>query len=76
MLIYVLSNSRASRNSYIIFKDLRRMIFIITSIICYSRVKRRSIYLSTMFDAYLIGSGVKRQVIEILAGFGLCYSYK
>jgi hypothetical protein len=76
MLVQVLSNSRASRSSYTASKDLRRMIFVITSIVCHSRAKKRSTYLSTMLDAYLIGSGVKRQVIETLAGFGLCHSYK
>jgi len=76
MLVQVLSNSRASRSSYTASKDLRRMIFVITSIVCHSRAKKRSTYLSTMLDAYLIGSGVKRRVIETLAGFGLCHSYK
>jgi hypothetical protein len=76
MLINALSNSRASRNNYITFKDLRKMIFVITSIICYSRAKKRSIYFSIMLDAYLIDSGVKRRVIETLAGFDLCYNYK
>ena len=76
MLVYVLSNSRISRNSSVVSSDLRRFIFVITSIVCYSRAKKRSNYFFIMLDAYLIGSGVKRRVIETLAGFRLCYSYK
>ncbi len=75
MLVYILNNPRISRNSSAASSDLRRLIFVITNIIYYSRVKKRSNYLFTILDAYLIGSGIKRRVIETLAGFRLCYSY-
>jgi hypothetical protein len=52
------------------------MIFVITNIVCHSRAKKRSTYLFTMLDVYLIGSDIKRRVIKTLAGFGLCHSYK
>ena len=29
-----------------------------------------------MLGIYLLGSGVKRQVIKVLAGLGLCNGYK
>ena len=29
-----------------------------------------------MMRVYLLGSGVKRRVLEVLAGLGLCDSYK
>ena len=76
MLVYLLRNPRASRNSSTTSPDLRRPIFVITSIMCHSRAKKSSNYFSSMLDSYLIGSGVKRRVIETLAGFGLCHSYK
>ena len=76
MLVYVLSNPRVSRDSYINFSDLRRKILVIISMIYYSRAKKRSINFFIIFDVFLIGSGVKRRVIEILAGFGLYHDYK
>jgi hypothetical protein len=76
ILVHVLSNPRASRDSYTNSPDLRRKIFVITSMVCHSRAKKRSTYFPTMLDAFLIGSGVKRRVIETLTGFGLCHGYK
>ena len=76
ILVHVLSNSRASRDSYAFSPDLRKRIYVITSMVCHSRAKKRSNQFPSMLDAYLIGSGVKRHVIETLAGFGLCHGYK
>ncbi|XTI84352.1 hypothetical protein V2W45_1225900, partial [Cenococcum geophilum] len=49
--------------------------FAITSIVCYSRAKKRSSFLSLILDIYLIGSSVKRRVIKTLLGFRVYYSY-
>ncbi|XTI93248.1 hypothetical protein V2W45_1250821, partial [Cenococcum geophilum] len=49
--------------------------FAITSIVCYSRAKKRSSFLSLILDIYLIGSSIKRRVIETLLGLGIYYSY-
>ena len=52
-----------------------RRVYAITSIICFSRAKKRSNFFSLVVDIYLIGSSIKRRVFKILAGFGLYYSY-
>jgi hypothetical protein len=69
ILIQLSSNSRAHQPSYSFSptQDLYRRSFTITSIACDSRAKIRSNYLSSILDAYLIGSGV-----ETLSGLGLC----
>ncbi len=66
MLIYILNNRHISRNNSVASPDLRRRIFVITSIIYHSQAKNNSNYLSIILNAYLIDSGVKRRVIEIL----------
>ena len=77
ILIQLLSNPRAHRASYNFpqTQEIYKRSFTITSIVCHSRAKKRSNYLSSMLDAYLIGSGVKRRVVETLSGLGLCHSY-
>jgi len=74
ILVQLLSNSRAHQPSYSFSRtqDLYRRSFTITSIACDSRAKIRSNYLSSILDAYLIGPGVKRRVVETLSGLGLC----
>ncbi len=80
MLLQLIGNQRAHRSSYIANTEssaimLSKRLFAITSMICHSRAKQRSNVLSSMLAIYLVGSGVKRRVIEVLSGLGVCYSY-
>lgn len=78
MLISLLSNQRAHRASYARPSQpntILKRLFTITSIVCHSRAKKQSNFLSTVLGTYLVGTGVKRRVIETLAGLGLCQSY-
>ena len=52
-----------------------KWVYTITSIICVSRVKKRSNFFILLVDIYLIGSSIKRRVFKTLLGFKLCYSY-
>jgi len=73
-----LSNARAHRKGYAVqhqTNEIPKRLFTITSIICHSRAKRRSNYFASLLDAYFIGSGVKRRVIDTLSGLGLCHTY-
>ena len=54
---------------------LKRRMFAITSMVCHSRAKQNSNFLSAMVATYLVGSGVKRRVIECLNGLGFCLGY-
>ena len=40
-----------------------------------SQARNQSNFFATIMDIYLIGSGVKRRVIETLSGLGICHSY-
>ena len=78
ILLKLISNQRAHRASYDATPQsdaLSRRLFAITSIVCHSRAKKRSSFLSSILDVYLIGSGVKRRVIETLSGLGICHGY-
>jgi len=77
VLLRLISNQRAHRSSYDATPQsvLSRRLFAITSIVCHSRAKKRSSFLSSVLDVYLIGSGVKRRVIETLSGLGICHGY-
>jgi hypothetical protein len=81
-LITLLSNQRSHRKSFVPPKDqkksyekIARRIFMITSMICLSQARNQSNFFATIMDIYLIGSGVKRRVIETLSGLGICHSY-
>ena len=52
-----------------------RRAYAITSMIYFSRAKKRSNFFSSVVDIYLIGSGVKRRVFKTLACFRLCHGY-
>ena len=54
---------------------LSRRLFAITSIVYYSWAKKRSSFLSSILDIYLIGFSIKRQVIKTLLGFRVYHSY-
>ncbi len=80
MLLRLICNQRAHRSSYIGNTEssmiiLSKRLFAITSMICHSRAKQQSNVLSSILALYLIGSGVKRRVIEVLSGLGICYGY-
>ena len=85
ILMRMLGNQRAHRASYRSQKAggqkaesqdaLVRRAYAITSMICFSRAKKRSNFFPSLVDIYLIGSGVKRRVFETLSGFGLCHGY-
>lgn len=77
LLTLVLSNPRSRRKSYAHDQadQVRKRLFMLISVICHSRAKKRSNFFTYLVDAYLLGSGVKRRVIETLSGFGLCHSY-
>ena len=80
MLLQLIGNQRAHRSSYAGNTELSavmlsKRLFTITSTICHSRAKQQSNVLSSMLAVYLVGSGVKRRVIEVLSGLGICYSY-
>lgn len=73
-----LRNARAHCKGYAVqhqTNEIPRRLFTITSIICHSRAKKRSNYFASLLDAYFIGSGVKRRVIETVSGLGLCHTY-
>ncbi|KAN0074986.1 hypothetical protein V8E54_007597 [Elaphomyces granulatus] len=81
-LVALLSNQRSHRKSFVPPKDqkksdekIARRIFMITSMICSSQARNQSNFFATIIDLYLIGSGVKRRVIETLSGLGICHSY-
>ena len=74
----ILENRRATWSSYQGGRreeTLSKRIFAITSIACHSRHQKRSNFLQTSLDIYLLGSGTKRRVMDSIAGFGLCHSY-
>lgn len=78
LLIRLLSNQRSHWDSYSATPDidtLAKRLFMITSLVSHSRAKKQSNFLCSILDMYLLGSGVKRRVIETLSGLGICHSY-
>ncbi len=78
LLTELLRNQRSHWSSYNACSDkqvLSKRVYFITSVICHSRAKKRSNLLPSILDMYLLGSGVKRRVIETLSGLGICHSY-
>jgi hypothetical protein len=77
-LMRVLRHSRAHRPSYAQRKDLTPLqlkAYLITSVICRARATKNSNYLSKTLGLYMLSSGVKRRVIEVLNGLGIYDSY-
>jgi hypothetical protein len=76
----LLNNTRAHRSSYATSTDteeaISKRIFTITSIVCHSRARQQSNYLASTLAAYMMGSGTKRRVLEVLAGLGICHGYR
>jgi len=78
LLRVVLSNQRAHRGSYTAKAQtdiIANRLYTITSIVCHSRAKKRANELPSLLSVYLLGSGVKRRVIESLSGLGICLGY-
>lgn len=79
LLLSILPNERAHRTSYAAkmqLDNITRLMFTITSMVLHSKARTRSNFLCKVLDAFLLGNGVKREVVEVLAGLGLCDSYK
>jgi hypothetical protein len=77
-LMRVLQHPRAHRPSYPQRKELapiQQKAYLITSVICRARAAKTSNYLAKTLGLYLVSSGVKRRVIEVLSGLGICDSY-
>lgn len=78
-VLRLLMNQRAHRASYPNPSDseaICRRLYAVTSIICHSRAPQQSNFLTSALTLYLVGSGVKRRVVETLSGLGICYSYQ
>jgi len=78
LLYSVLTNERAHRPSYGAGDQgdvISSRLYMITSLVCHSRAKLRSNALQSLLSVYLLGSGVKRRVIELLARLGICLGY-
>jgi hypothetical protein len=56
-------------------ESVQRVRFIITSMLCFSCAKKQCNFFLLILDIYLLRSGVKRRVIETLAGLGICHRY-
>jgi hypothetical protein len=54
----------------------KQRVYLITAIICRCRARGTANFLPKTLGIYLHGSGVKRRVIEVLAGLGICDSYQ
>jgi len=73
----LLSNRRAGEASYpsLTERPLRTRILYLTSLICYNRAKKGASHLPRHIGTYLLNSGTKRRVIDVLSAFGICSSY-
>lgn len=80
LLSPLIGNQRSHRpsgyNSESLTATNSMRLFAITSIVCYSRARKRSNFFPAMLATYLIGSGTKRRVIDTLAGLGFSQSYQ
>lgn len=57
-------------------EKVNRLVFSVTSMVCFTRTTKKSNTLATCMDLYLLGSGVHRRVFETLSGLGVCHGYK
>ena len=70
-------NSRAGQDSYPQAKTTHDgPFYIITALICRSRARMRADFFAKAIGLYLLGNNVKRRVVEVISGFGVCDSYK
>jgi hypothetical protein len=77
LLESLLRNRRSTWGSYAASGALdERLAYVVTALICHTRARDASNWFSKTFGVYLHGSGVKRRVIDVISGLGLCDSYK
>ena len=76
LLEYILRNRRSTWGSYSASVALdERIAYVVTALVCHTRARDTSNWFSKVFGVYLHGSGVKRRVINVISGLGLCDSY-
>ena len=77
LLEYLLRNRRSTWESYAASVALdERLAYVVTALVCHTRARDASNWFSKVFGVYLHGSGVKRRVIDVISGLGLCDGYK
>jgi hypothetical protein len=80
LLREILRNQRALKGGYdapSTEKDgITRRSVALTAMVCFARAKQKSSFFATLLDVYFQGTGVKRRVVEVLSGMGLCHSYR
>ncbi|KAK0123584.1 hypothetical protein ONS96_000425 [Cadophora gregata f. sp. sojae] len=81
LLQSLLQNKRASWNAYnqgrtALLRSFQGTAIMITSMLSFAQSKKQSNYIQSYLDLYLLGSGVKRRVVEVLSGLGICHSYQ
>lgn len=57
-------------------QSLHSRMYIIMATICRSRARTKSNVFAKSLGVYLQGSGVKRRVMDVISGLGLCDDYK
>ena len=57
-------------------RPLQRKLLAITAIVCNTRRPRKASYFQQSFGVHLLSSGVKKRVLEVLNGMGICASYQ
>jgi hypothetical protein len=74
----LLANERSRRPSYYTPSSQNKYgpVFMITAMVCFAQAHNTSNFLPALLDTYLLGSGVKRRVLGVLSGLGICHSYK
>ena len=77
LLDRIMANRRSGWESYSGSSTVRSgHAYLVSAVVLRSRSRRRSNYLSKNLGFYLLSSGTKRRVINVLNGLGLCDSYK
>jgi hypothetical protein len=78
LLTWLMSNQRHHWSSYRHSQNwqlIQQQAYLITAI-CRCRARKTANFLAKTMGIYLHGSGIKRRVIEVLAGLGICDSYQ
>ena len=79
LMTSLLSNQRGHCTSYTgtgaNAEAVTKRTFMVTSMVCHARAKKRSNAFPSMLHTYLHGSGMKRRSMEVLSGLGICLSY-
>jgi hypothetical protein len=69
-------NHRAHRESYPSDVDRGNIVLMVVSMLSYARAKKTSNFIPSLLGMSLSTSGVKRRVVSVLHGLGICPSYK